>query len=87
MTDERAHHTPSARVLTRQRLLAMCAALLIALGTSSSGQTPAVDNSPAAAAARAFNRGQYDQIDSLLGSATDDRSIAIDCGTYRDVIA
>jgi tetratricopeptide (TPR) repeat protein len=77
MTDERAEETLPVRVLTRQRLLAMCAALLVALGTSSSGQTPAVDNSPAAAAARAFNRGQFKQVESLLSSLTDDRSIAL----------
>jgi tetratricopeptide (TPR) repeat protein len=81
---------PPARVLTRQRLLAVCAALLIAVTTSSSGQTPAIDNSPAAAAARSLNLGQFDQVDTLLRSAADARSIvlraraAIARGRYTD---
>ena len=61
-----AQNVPSARVLTRQRLLAVCAAMLVAVTTSSSGQTPAVDNSPAAIAARAFNAGQFDEVDAAL---------------------
>jgi len=77
MTDARFQERPPAGVLTRQRLLAVCAALLIAVTTSSSGQTPAIDNSPAAAAVRAFNRGQFDLIDALLRSATDERSFVI----------
>ena len=77
MTDARFQERPPDRVLTGQRLLAVCAALLIAVTTSSSGQTPAIDNSPAAAAARAFNRGQFDLIDALLRSATDERSFVI----------
>lgn len=68
MTGDR--ETARARVLTRRRLLAACAALLVAVTTSSSGQTPAADRSPAAAAASAFNAGQYDRIDSLLSSDT-----------------
>jgi tetratricopeptide (TPR) repeat protein len=76
--------------LTRQRLLAVCAALLVAVTTSSSGQTPALDNSPAAIAARAFNAGQFDQVDAALQSATDERSVvlrakaAIARGRYPD---
>lgn len=77
MTDERAGHTPPAVVLTWQRLVAVSAALFIALATSSSGQTPPVDTSPAAMAARAFNLGQYDQIEALLGTANDERSIVL----------
>ncbi|MBF8299802.1 MAG: tetratricopeptide repeat protein [Acidobacteria bacterium] len=93
MADEQAQERqegPSSRVLTRQRLLAVCAALLVAVTTSSSGQTPAVDNSPAAAAARALNAGQFDQVETLLRSATDERSIvlraraAIARGRYTD---
>jgi tetratricopeptide (TPR) repeat protein len=74
---EHAQNSPSARVLTRQRLFAVCAALLVAVTTSSSGQTPALDNSPAAIAARAFNAGQFDQVDAALQSATDERSIVL----------
>ena len=77
MTDEGARHTPPSVVLTWQRLAAVCASLLVALTTASSGQTPSVDTSPAAAAARAFNAGQYDQIDGLLRSATDERSTVL----------
>jgi tetratricopeptide (TPR) repeat protein len=77
MLDAPAQNVPPARVLTRQRLLAVCAAMLVAVTTSSSGQTPAVDNSPAAIAARAFNAGQFDQVDAALQSATDERSIVL----------
>ncbi|MGH9253949.1 MAG: tetratricopeptide repeat protein [Vicinamibacterales bacterium] len=66
--------TPRSPVLTGRQFCAVCAALLIAITTSSSGQTPAADTSPAAVASRAFNLGQYDDIDSLLRSATDERS-------------
>ena len=66
--------TPQSPVLTGRQFCAVCAALLIAITTSSSGQTPTADTSPAAAADRAFNAGQYDQIEDLLRSATDERS-------------
>jgi tetratricopeptide (TPR) repeat protein len=69
--------TPRGGVLTRRRLLAVCAAILVAVNTSSSGQTPAADASPAAAAARAFNTGQYDQIDELLRSETGERAVVL----------
>jgi tetratricopeptide (TPR) repeat protein len=62
--------------LTWQRFAAVCAALFIAVTTSSSGQTPAADTSPAAAA-RAFNAGQYDEVERLLGSASDERAVAL----------
>jgi tetratricopeptide (TPR) repeat protein len=68
---------PRARVLTGRRFFAVCAAVLVAISNSSSGQTPAEDNSPVAAAARALNLGQYDQIEKLLGSATDERSVVL----------
>ena len=58
--------TPQSPVLTGRQFCAVCAALLIAITTSSSGQTPAVDTSPLAAAGRAFNAGQYDQVEDLL---------------------
>ena len=60
----RSRSRPPARVLTRQRLLAVCAALLIAVTTSSSGQTPAIDNSPAAVGGSSPQRGQFDQVDA-----------------------
>ena len=66
---------PQARVLTRRRFLAVCAALLVAITTSSSGQTP-VDNAPAATAARAFNSGQYDEIERLA-SGTDEAATVL----------
>ena len=75
MADERVHRRPQVRVLSPQRLLAICAALLIAV--ASSGQTPAVDPSPAGEAARALNLGQFDRVDVLLGAATDERSVVI----------
>ena len=77
MTDERDGWTPRAAILTWQRFFAVCAALSIALATSSSGQTPAGDDSPAAAATRALNAGQYDEIERLLASATDERSVVL----------
>ena len=77
MADERVQERPSARVLTRKRLLLVCAALLVAVTISSSGQTPAADVSPAALAARALNLGRFDQVDTLLRSATDERSVVI----------
>jgi tetratricopeptide (TPR) repeat protein len=90
MLHENGPETASTRILTRQRLLAVCAAMLVAVTTSSSGQTPAVDNSPAAIASRAFNAGQFDQVDAALQSASDERSIvlrakaAIARGRYPD---
>ncbi len=77
MTHERDARRPRAVGLTWQRFLAVCAALSIALATSSSGQTPGADTSPAAAAARALNAGQYDEIERLLGSVTDERSVVV----------
>jgi tetratricopeptide (TPR) repeat protein len=69
--------TPQSPVLTGRQFCAVCAALLIAITTSSSGQTPAADTSPAAAAARAYNTGQYDQIEDVLKSATDEQSAVL----------
>ena len=93
MADERVQKRPSAGVLRQRhrcRLLAVCAALLVAVTTFASGQTPAVDTSPAAAAIRALNLGQFDRVDTLLRSATDERSVvmraraAIARGRYTD---
>jgi cellulose synthase operon protein C len=69
---------PPAKLLTFQRLAAVCAALLISLTTVSSGQTrgPVTPAAPDPAS-RAFNSGQYDQVETLLKAATDPRSIAL----------
>ncbi len=64
-------------MLIGYRRLAVCAALLVAVTASASGQTPAVDTSPAAAAARALNLGQFERVDGLLRSATDERSVVL----------
>ena len=77
MTDAGRQGRPSDSVLTAQRLLAVCVALVIAVTTSSSGQTPAIVNSPATDATRAFNAGQFDAIEGLLRSATDERSLVL----------
>ena len=66
---------PPDRVVTAQRLLAVCVALVIAVTTSSSGQTPAL-NTPTDAT-RAFNSGQFDAVEGLLRSATDERSLVL----------
>src|SRR5688572_29183300 len=54
MTAAGVHGRPPDRVLTAQRLLAVCVAFVIAVTTASSGQTPAVVSSPATEADRAF---------------------------------
>jgi cellulose synthase operon protein C len=69
--------TPQSPVLTGRQFCAVCAALLIAITTSSSGQTPAVDTSPAAAAGRAYNAGQYDQVEGLLQSVNGEASVVL----------
>ncbi len=69
--------TPQSPVLTGRQFCAVCAALLIAITTSSSGQTPAVDTSPVAAAGRAFNAGQYDQVEDLLQSVNGEASAVL----------
>jgi tetratricopeptide (TPR) repeat protein len=69
--------TPQSPVLTGRQFCAVCAALLIAITTSSSGQTPAVDTSPLAAAGRAFNAGQYDQVEDLLQSVNGEASTVL----------
>ena len=65
--------TPQAPVLTGRQFCAVCAALLIAITTSSSGQTSAVDTSPAAAASRALNTGRYDEVEGILKSENGER--------------
>ena len=69
--------TPQSPVLTGRQFCAVCAALLIAITTSSSGQTPAVDTSPLAAAGRAFNAGQYDQVEDLLQAVNGEASAVL----------
>jgi tetratricopeptide (TPR) repeat protein len=69
--------TPQSPVLTGRQFCAVCAALLIAITTSSSGQTPAVDTSPLAAAGRALNAGQYDQVEDLLQSVNGEPSVVL----------
>jgi tetratricopeptide (TPR) repeat protein len=65
-------------MLTLQRVTAVCGALLIALSTSSSGQTRQPAGAPPQdPATRAFNAGQYDQVDSLVRSNTDSRLITL----------
>jgi tetratricopeptide (TPR) repeat protein len=77
MMDVGVQGRPPDRVLTAQRLLAVCVALVIAVTTSSSGQTPAGPSAPATDATRAFNSGQFDAVEGLLRSATDERSIVL----------
>jgi tetratricopeptide (TPR) repeat protein len=76
MTDDAARHDTPVRLLTLQRMVAACAALLIAITTSSSAQTPpgAAQEDPAT---RAFNRGQYDEVGTLLGGRTDAPSVVL----------
>jgi len=69
--------TPQSPVLTGRQFCAVCAALLIAITTSSSGQTPAVDTSPLAAAGRAFSAGQYDQVEDLLQAVNGEASAVL----------
>ena len=76
MMDAGVQGRPPDRVLTAQRLLAVCVALVIAVTTSSSGQTPAL-STPPTDATRAFNSGQFDAVEGLLRSATDERSLVL----------
>ena len=62
--------------MTRQRFCAALIAMLMAVTTASSAQTPA-EQTPADAAARLFNIGQYDEIETLLATATDTRSMVM----------
>jgi tetratricopeptide (TPR) repeat protein len=64
-------------MLTFQRLAAVSAALLISLSAVSSGQTRAPAPAAPDPASRAFNAGQYEQVDTLLRSATDPKSVAL----------
>ncbi|MBM3819461.1 MAG: tetratricopeptide repeat protein [Acidimicrobiia bacterium] len=75
MTDDAARHDRPIRLLTLQRMVAVCAALLIAITTSSSAQTP--PSSQEDPATRAFNLGQYDEVATLLGPKTDAASVVL----------
>ena len=89
MADEHVQTGAPLRVVTTQRVVAVCAAVMM-VTTASFGQTPAVDSSPAAAAALALNRGEFDRVDALLRTATDEQSVvlrarsAIARGRYTD---
>ena len=72
--EHEARHAPP-----RRWLAVVCAALLIAAATTSfAGQSrqPA-PATPPDAATRAFNTGQFDEVDALLGSATDARAVVL----------
>ena len=89
MADEHVQTGAPLRVVTTQRVVAVCAAVMM-VTTASFGQTPAVDSSPAAAAALALNRGEFDRVDALLRTASDEQSVvlrarsAIARGQYTD---
>ena len=51
--------------------------LLVAAATQPSAQGPPAGSSPADTAARALKLGQFDEVDRILQSATDPRSIAL----------
>jgi tetratricopeptide (TPR) repeat protein len=65
-------------------------ALVASVTTSSSGQTQAPALSPAVSAERALTTGQFDQVEGLLGTATDERSAVLRAkahiarGRYRE---
>jgi tetratricopeptide (TPR) repeat protein len=63
-------------LMTVQRVISICAAMLIAVTTVSSAQAPAVQT-PGDAAAQLLNIGQYDAVEGVLSSATDQRSFAL----------
>jgi tetratricopeptide (TPR) repeat protein len=77
MSNEHGNEPAPTRVLLRQRLLLVCAALLVSFTPAPSGQTVNSDSSPAAAAARALDRGLFEEVDTLLKAATDERSIVL----------
>src|SRR5262245_15295799 len=69
---------PTAMLLTLRRLLAVCAILTLCLTAHSSAQSPQnTAASPFDAASRALNRGQFDEVATLLRDSTDPRAIAI----------
>ena len=77
MADEHVQTGSLVRVGALQRALAVCAAMLMAVATAASGQTPTVDTSRLAAAAQALNQGEFDRVDALLRTATDERSAVL----------
>ena len=77
MADEHVQTGSLVRVGALQRALAVCAAMLMAVATAASGQTPTVDTSRLAAAAQALNQGEFDRVDALLRTTTDERSAVL----------
>ena len=90
MVDQRVQTDSPVRMVTLRRVVAVGVWVLMAVTTASSGQTQGVDTSPAATAAQALNRGEYDRVETLLRTATDERSVvlrargAIARGRYSD---
>jgi tetratricopeptide (TPR) repeat protein len=76
MADQHVQTGSPLRGMTTQRVVAMCAAVMM-VTTASSGQTSTVDTSPAAEAALALNRGEFERVDALLRTATDEQSVVI----------
>jgi cellulose synthase operon protein C len=69
-----AKRHPLLRLLSRRRVLWVCAPLLIVgtmLAQTRGGATPA-DN-----AQKALNEGRYDEVEQILGAQTDARSVAL----------
>jgi cellulose synthase operon protein C len=64
--------------LLKQRLRALCALLVLCLSTASSAQSPQPQaGTPFDAASRVYNVGRYDEVEPLLRTATDTRSLAL----------
>ena len=65
-------------LLTLRRLPALCAIVTLCLTAPSSAQSPQnTAASPFEAASRALNRGQFDEVATLLRDSTDPRAIAL----------
>jgi cellulose synthase operon protein C len=63
--------------MTFRRALAVCALVLFAAAQVPSAQSRPATGTPAEAALKALNTGQYDEVERVLGSATDATSVAI----------
>jgi cellulose synthase operon protein C len=77
MLDERVQTGLRRRMVTLQRAARMSVWVLMAVTTASSGQTQTIDTSPAATAAHALNRGEYERVETLLRNAADERSVVL----------
>jgi tetratricopeptide (TPR) repeat protein len=64
-------------LMTFRRALAVCALVLFAAAQVPSAQSRPTAGTPAEAALKALNAGQYDEVERVLGSATDATSVAI----------